>query len=151
METKTTMTMMPKPGHFFEDLHVGMEARFSKTVTEADILGFAHVSGDQNPLHIDANYAATTVFKERIAHGMLTASYISAAFAMELPGPGCVYISQSLNFRGPVKIGDTVVAHIQIRELLVAKKRAIFECKCLVAGKSVLEGEAVLMVPSRPA
>ena len=136
--------------HYFEDLQTGMEAMFSKVITEADIMAFAEVSGDRNPVHIDHAYAAGTMFKARIAHGMLTAGLISATFAMQLPGPGCVYISQTLNFKGPVHIGDEVSANVKVVELIAGKRRARFECVCRVGGKSVLEGEAVLMVPGRP-
>ena len=133
----------------FEDLQLGMEAFLSKTVTEQDIIAFAEVTGDKNPVHLDAAYAAKTMFKQRIAHGMLTAGYISAVFGMELPGPGAIYVSQTLNFKGPVKIGDTVVTKVKIVELIAAKRRARFDCVCSVDGKLVLEGEAVLMVPGR--
>ena len=143
------MTIMERTAYCFEDLQLGMEASFQKTVTEADIITFATVSGDKNPVHLDASYAARTMFKERIAHGMLTASYISAVFGMEMPGPGAIYISQTLNFRAPVKIGDVVTAKVKVVELIEGKRRARFECQCLVAGKAVLEGEAVLMVPAR--
>ncbi len=135
--------------HAFEDLHVGMSASYTRTLTQAEIEQFAAVSGDFNPVHMDEAYAASTLFKTRIAHGMLTAGYISAVFGMDLPGPGCIYVSQTLNFRGPVKAGDTVVASVKIVELFPAKKRARFECACKVDGKSVLEGEAILMVPNR--
>lgn len=122
----------------------------SKTVTEADIVAFANVSGDKNPVHLDAAYAATTMFKERIAHGMLSAGYISAVFGMQLPGPGSIYVSQTLNFKAPVKIGDTVVTTVKVLELM-EKRRVKFETVCSVGGKPVLAGEAVLMVPARPA
>ncbi|MEK7098287.1 MAG: MaoC family dehydratase [Patescibacteria group bacterium] len=144
------MSQVVRTQYFFEDLKVGMEASFAKTVSEADIATFAEVTGDKNPVHLDAAYAAKTIFKEPIAHGMLTAGYISAVFGMELPGPGAIYISQSLNFRGPVKIGDRVVANVRVIELYPAKRRARFESICSVGGKPVLEGEAVLMVPARP-
>ena len=143
------MNVITRQVYFFEDLEPGMEASFAKTVSEADIVSFAEVTGDKNPVHLDAKYAAGTMFKERIAHGMLTASYISAVFGMEMPGPGVIYISQTLNFRGPVKIGDRVVAKVRVMELYPAKRRARFECVCSVDGKPVLEGEAVLLVPSR--
>jgi 3-hydroxybutyryl-CoA dehydratase len=130
-------------GVFFEDLSVGQEASLSKTVSEADIVAFAEISGDKNPVHIDAQYAAGTMFKERIAHGMLSAAYISAVFGMKLPGPGAIYI--------PVKIGDTVVTTVKVIELIAEKKRARFETVCSVNGKAVVQGEAVLMVPARPA
>lgn len=136
---------------YFEDLSVGQEASLSHTVTEKDIQAFADVSGDRNPVHLDAAYAATTMFKERIAHGMLSAAYISAVFGMKLPGPGAIYISQTMAFKAPVKIGDTVVTTVKIVELLPEKKRARFETVCSVNGKPVLTGEAQLMVPTRPA
>ena len=144
------MTIMERKTYFFEDLQLGMEADVQKTVTEADIIGFAEISGDKNPVHLDAGYAAKTMFKERIAHGMLTASYISAVFGMKMPGPGAIYISQTLNFKAPVKIGDAVTARVKVVELFEQKRRARFECQCVVNGKVVLEGEAVLMVPARP-
>jgi 3-hydroxybutyryl-CoA dehydratase len=143
------MNVSTRQVYFFEDLEVGMEASFAKTVSEADIIAFADVTGDKNPVHLDAAYAARTIFKEPIAHGMLTAGYISAVFGMELPGPGAIYVSQTLNFRGPVRIGDRVVAKVRVMELYPAKRRARFESICSVAGKPVLEGEAVLMVPAR--
>ncbi len=145
------MTAKPGKTHYFEDLKVSQEASKTHTVTEADIVAFAQVSGDHNPVHIDAAYAANTMFKERIAHGMLSAGYISAVFGMQLPGPGAIYMSQSLSFRGPVKIGDTVVTTVKIIELVPDKKRAKFECTCVVNDKPVLVGEALLMVPSKPA
>ncbi|HUJ38725.1 MAG TPA: MaoC family dehydratase [Hyphomicrobium sp.] len=138
-------------GVFFEDLSVGQEASLSKTVTEADIAAFAEISGDKNPVHLDAQYAAGTIFKERIAHGMLSAAYISAVFGMKLPGPGAIYISQTLSFKAPVKIGETVITTVKVVELIPEKKRARFECVCSVNGKPVVQGEAVLMVPARPA
>jgi 3-hydroxybutyryl-CoA dehydratase len=136
---------------YFEDLAVGQEASLSNTVTEAVITAFADVSGDRNPVHLDEAYAASTMFKGRIAHGMLSAAYISAVFGMKLPGPGAIYLSQTLVFKAPVKIGDTVVTTVKLVELLPEKKRARFETICAVNGKPVLTGEAVLMVPSRPA
>ena len=96
-------------------------------------------------------WVAGTMFKERIAHGMLSAAYISAVFGMKLPGPGAIYISQTLNFKAPVKIGDTVVTTVKVIELIAEKKRARFETVCSVNGKAVVQGEAVLMVPTRPA
>ncbi len=145
------MNLINRHAYFFEDLEVGMEASFAKTVSEADIIAFAEVTGDKNPVHLDAEYAAKTIFKEKIAHGMLTAGYISAVFGMEMPGPGAIYVSQTLNFRAPVREGDRVVAKVRVMELYPAKRRARFECTCSVDGKPVLEGEAVLMVPARTA
>lgn len=143
--------MSPPKSYCIEDLSVGMESSLSKTVTEADIVAFAEVSGDRNPVHLDADYAAKTMFKERIAHGMLSAAYISAVFGMQMPGPGAIYMSQTLAFKAPVKIGDTVVTTVKVAEVIAEKKRARFECVCAVNGKPVLTGEAVLMVPSRGA
>lgn len=136
-------------GHFFEDLSIGMEARIARAVTEEDIAAFARVSGDFNPVHLDKAYAATTPFKTCISHGILTASYISAVLGMKLPGPGCVYVSQTLNFKTPVYVGMEVITTVKITGLIPEKKRAIFSCVCKVGDKVVLEGEAVLMVPSR--
>jgi 3-hydroxybutyryl-CoA dehydratase len=143
--------MTAAKGVFFEDLSVGQEASLSNTVSEANIVAFAEISGDRNPVHLDADYAATTMFKERIAHGMLSAAYISAVFGMKLPGPGAIYMSQTLKFKAPVKIGDTVVTTVKVAELMPEKRRARFECVCTVNDKPVVEGEAMLMVPARPA
>lgn len=137
--------------YYFEDLKIGQEAKISKTVGESDIVAFAELSGDKNPVHLDADYAAKTMFKERIAHGMLSAAYISAVFGMQLPGPGAIYISQTLNFKAPVKIGDTVVTTVKVAELVPEKRRARFECVCSVNDKPVVQGDAMLMVPARPA
>jgi len=136
-------------GYFFEDLKVGLTASFGRTVTEADIVLFAGVSGDTNPIHINQEYAATTMFKGRIAHGILSAAFISCVLGTKLPGPGAVYVAQSLRFKAPVRIGDTVVATVEIIELLPDRKRANFKTTCAVGGTVVIEGEATLMVPSR--
>lgn len=145
------MTIMVRNAYHFEDLEVGMEASVQRTVAESDIIAFAEVTGDKNPVHLDEAYAAKTMFKGRIAHGMLSAGYLSAVFGMEMPGPGAIYVSQTMNFKAPVRIGDVVTAKVKVVELIPAKKRARFECVCLVNGKPVMEGEAVLMVPARPA
>ena len=136
-------------GYQFEDLSVGMSASYGRTVTEADILMFAGVSGDTNPVHLNAEVAAQSMFKERIAHGMLSAGFISTVFGTKLPGPGCIYLSQSLKFRAPVRIGDTVVAKVTVKELVPEKRKATFETVCTVAGKVVLEGQADILVPAR--
>lgn len=145
--------MMPTAGkpYFFEDLSVGQEASMARTVTESDIVAYAALSGDYNPVHLDAEYAAQTPFKARIAHGILSAGYISAVFGMRLPGPGSIYISQTLNFRAPVKIDDVVTTTVKLIELFPEKRRAKFETVCSVGGKPVLSGEAMLMIPPRPA
>lgn len=134
-------------GYFFEDLSEGMTSEFTKTVTEADIIKYAEVSGDTNPVHLNAEYAATTMFKERIAHGMLTAGFISAVFGTQLPGPGSIYVNQSLKFKAPVKIGDEVTATVEVTGKLPDKKFVTFSTVCTVGGKPVLQGEATLMVP----
>ncbi len=136
-------------GYYFEDLSVGMVGVFGKTVTEADVVTFAGVSGDFNPVHINEAFAKETMFEGRIAHGMLSAAFISTVFGTRMPGPGCIYLSQNLKFKAPVRIGDTVVARVEITELNADKKRASFKTTCSVGDKVVLDGEAVLMVPSR--
>jgi 3-hydroxybutyryl-CoA dehydratase len=144
MQLSTT----PK-SYAFEDLFLGQKARLVSQVTQADIEAFARISGDMNPVHLDADYAATTPFKGTIAHGMLTAAYVSAVFGTDMPGPGVIYVSQTLNFRAPVRAGDEVITSVVVVDLMPAKKRARFDCLCTVRGKTVLEGEAILMVPSR--
>ncbi len=134
---------------FFEDLSIGQSASFGKTITEADILMFAAVSGDTNPVHINKEAAAASMFKERIAHGMLSAGLISAVLGTRLPGEGTIYLAQNLKFRAPVKIGDTVTATVTITALDEAKKRVTLNTVCTVEGKPVIEGEATVMVPSR--
>ena len=143
--------LQPMHGYYLEDLSVGMSAVFGKTVTEADIMAFAGVSGDTNPIHLHADFAKASRFGERIAHGMLSASFISTVVGTRLPGPGSIYVSQSLNFKAPVKIDDVVVTTVKLIELVPEKKRARFETVCSVGGKPVLTGEAVLMIPARPA
>jgi 3-hydroxybutyryl-CoA dehydratase len=141
-------SMSPK-SYAFEDLYLGQEARLVSHVTQSDIEAFARISGDTNPVHLDAAFAATTPFKGTIAHGMLTAAYVSAVFGTDMPGPGVIYVSQTLNFRAPVRAGDEVITTVRIVDLIPAKKRVRFDCLCTVRGKTVLEGEAILMVPGR--
>ena len=136
-------------GYFIEDLSLGMSASVAKTVTEADIVLFAGVTGDMNPVHVDETYAAATMFKGRIAHGMLSAGFISAVIGMRLPGPGTIYMSQSLKFRAPVRIGDTVTATAKVTNIIAEKGRAVIETVCSVGDVIVTEGEALVMVPSR--
>lgn len=135
--------------HRFEDLELGMTASVSRTVSEADILMFAGVSGDTNPVHLDQEFAASTMFGGRIAHGMLSAGLISAVFGTRLPGPGSIYLSQTLKFKAPVKIGDTVVARVTVKELKTEKRRAVFSTVCSVGTTVVLDGEAELLIPAR--
>lgn len=134
---------------FVEDLAPGMTASISKTITEADIILYSGVSTDVNPLHLDEDYAAETIFKGRVAHGMLSASLISAVLANKLPGPGTIYMSQNMRFRAPVRPDDTVTARVTIKEVLVDKKRVILDTTCTVRGNVVIEGEATVMFPSR--
>ena len=135
----------------FEDLAVGMKERLSKTIASSDVVGFAEVTGDRNPIHLSEHFAARTPFGTRIAHGLYTAGLISAVLGTRLPGPGAVYISQSLRFRAPVHIGDTVAVTVEVVELVPAKRRAKLSCVCRVAGEVVLDGEALVQVPSREA
>ena len=139
------------PGLHFEELSVGQSAEMTREVTEAVIAAFAEVSGDINPVHLDAEYAKTTSFGERIAHGMLSAAYISAVLGTQLPGPGAIYISQSMRFRRPVKIGDAVTARVTVTLLDEAKGQVVLETLCLANGKTVLQGEAVVLAPRKPA
>ncbi len=136
-------------GYCIEDLAVGMTASFAKTVTEADIVLFAGISGDTNPVHLNQEYAAGTMFQGRIAHGMLTVGFISAVLGTKLPGPGAIYMSQNLKFKAPVRAGDTVTARATITELFPEKRRVVMRTVCTVGDTVVVEGEAMLMVPSR--
>ena len=138
-------------GYDIEDFSIGMSATFSKTITEADIVLFAGVSGDCNASHINQEFAESTPFLGRIAHGMLTASFISAAVANKLPGPGAIYMNQSLNFRAPVRPGDTVHATVTVRQIMLEKKRVVLETICVVRGCVVIDGEALVKVGSSQA
>ncbi len=133
----------------FEDLRVGMSASTGKTITEADIQMFATVSTDTNPVHMSEEAAAATPFHHRIAHGMLSAGLISAVLGNRLPGPGTIYMSQSLRFRAPVRIGDTVTATAEVTALDVVKRRATLKTTCMVGDRVVIDGEALVMPPSR--
>ena len=137
-------------GYYLEDLKVGMSAAFGKTVTEADIMAFAGVSGDTNPVHLHQDFAAGTIFKGRVAHGMLGASFISTILGTKLPGPGCIYVSQNLQFKAPVRAGDTVTARAVIAEIIPEKRRVVLRTTCSVGDKVVIDGEAVALVPNRP-
>lgn len=136
--------------YYIEDLKPGMSESFSHTVTERDIELFGEVSGDMNPAHFDAAFAATTPFKTRIAHGVLSASYISTVLGMKMPGPGSIFISLTTRFKAPVRIGDTVTATCTVKEVLAEKRRVSFDCACKVGDTVVVEGEAVVMPPPRP-
>lgn len=136
-------------GYFFEDLTIGQTDAFSKTVSTEDIQGFAEVSGDRNPVHLDADYAATTPFKGCIAHGILTASFISTVIGTQMPGPGCIYVSQNLKFKAPVRPGDEVKAICTVTGLNEKRKFASIQTQCFVGETLVVDGEATVMVPSR--
>jgi 3-hydroxybutyryl-CoA dehydratase len=138
-----------KQGKAFEDLAVGMTASVEHTVTEQDVADFARVSGDYNPVHMDDAYAKSTLFGGRIAHGALTASYISAILGNELPGPGAIFTDLNMSFRRPVRIGDTVTAIAEVTELVARGNRVTLAIRCEVDGKAVIKGEAKVMVPSR--
>lgn len=137
--------------YHIDQLQPGMSASTSKTVTEADIILFAGISTDVNPAHLDEEYAKGTMFGGRIAHGMLSAGFISAVLANKMPGPGTIYLSQTLKFKAPVRPGDTVTATATVKEVNVAKNRVTLDTVCTVAGKVVIEGECVMMPPVRPA
>ncbi|WP_029060241.1 MaoC family dehydratase [Stappia stellulata] len=134
---------------YFEDLSVGQSECLIKTVNSSDVVGFAEVSGDRNPIHLSEHFAARTPFRTRIAHGLYTASLISAVLGTRLPGPGAIYLSQTLNFRAPVRIGDDVTVTVTVAELMEKGNRARLDCKCAVGETVVLEGEAVVKVPLR--
>ncbi len=136
-------------GLFFEDLTVGQSVETSRLVTADVVEAFATVSGDTNPVHLDEAYAQATPFKTRIAHGMLSGAYISAAIGTKLPGPGSIYLSQSMRFRRPVKLGDTVLTRVTITALDAERGHATLATLCEVAGKTVVDGEAVILVPRK--
>ena len=141
--------MEEKHGYFLEDMEVGMTAVYAKTVTDADIVMFAGISGDTNPVHLDAHFADQTVFKGRIAHGMLSASFISTVLGTRLPGPGCIYLSQDLKFRAPVKAGETVTARVTVTDVNRDNKRVVVDTICTVGDTVVIDGEALLLVSRR--
>jgi 3-hydroxybutyryl-CoA dehydratase len=141
--------MNPQNGYDIEDISVGMGAETAKTISEADILLFTAVSTDTNAVHLDEEYGKTTMFGGRIAHGMLSASLLSSVLGTRLPGPGVIYLAQSLRFKAPVRIGDTVHAKVTVKEVLVDKCRVVLDTVCTVAGKVVIEGEATVMATSR--
>ncbi len=136
-------------GYYIEDLALGMSTSYGRTVTETDIANFAGVSGDTNPLHLNAEFAATTRFKQRIAHGMLSAAYISTLIGNRLPGPGCLYIAQTLRFVAPVRIGDTVIATATVTDIDTARRRVKLSTICRVGDTVVVDGEAETLVETR--
>ncbi len=147
--TEVSNTFAAMHGLYLEDLTVGMSAMFGKTVTEADIAAFAGVSGDTNPLHLHDGFAHTTRFGQRIAHGMLSGSFISTVVGTKLPGPGSIYVSQTLSFTAPVSIGDTVTAICTITDINHERRRVTLKTQCLSGDTVVIDGEAVVSVPRR--
>jgi 3-hydroxybutyryl-CoA dehydratase len=136
-------------GYYIEDLTVGMSDSFAKTVTEADVILFAGITGDSNPIHINEEFAAGTMFKGRIVHGEFSGGLISAVLGTRLPGPGSIFVAQSMRFKAPVRIGDTVTATVTVKEINPERRRVILATVCTVKGKAVVEGEATMMVDSR--
>ena len=137
----------PEKGYVLEELSVGMSAKYARTVTETDLVLFAGISGDSNPIHMNALYAAKTRFGDRIVHGMLSAGYLSALLGSKLPGPGTIYLKQNLNFRHPVRIGDTVEAEITITGIVEEKARVTLNTVCRVGDTVVIDGDALVLVP----
>jgi 3-hydroxybutyryl-CoA dehydratase len=131
-----------------EEINVGMEVTYSQTITDADVKTFAGFSGDNNPVHMSDEYAENSRYKKRIAHGLMSASFFSALFGTKLPGPGCVYVSQSLQFKKPVYIGDTVTASAIVKAIDLNKRRVVFKTLCKVKNKIVIDGEAELYIPN---
>jgi 3-hydroxybutyryl-CoA dehydratase len=136
--------------YYIDQLKPGLSESLTRTVSERDIQLFGEVSGDMNPVHFDEEYAKTTMFKGRIAHGMLSASYISTVLGMQIPGPGTIFMSATTRFKAPVRIGDTVVTTCTVREVNAEKRRVIFDTVCRVGDAAVVEGEALVMAPARP-
>ena len=124
-----------------------MSESYSQTISEADVKAYAGISGDRNPVHMDDEYAEKSRYKKRIAHGMISSSFFSALFGTKLPGPGCVYVNQSLNFKRPVYIGDTVTAIITVTKIDEIKSRVYFDTVCKVKNKIVIDGQAELYIP----
>ena len=136
-------------GYYFEDLEIGMSSTYVRTITEDDIALFATISGDNNPVHLNHEFASATMFKGCVAHGMLSAGFISTILGTKLPGPGCIYLSQNLNFKAPVRANDTVTAEVTITKLVPEKQLAKLDTSCLVNGKQVITGEATVLVSSK--
>ncbi|MFT7454649.1 MAG: 3-hydroxybutyryl-CoA dehydratase [Saprospiraceae bacterium] len=136
-------------GYYLEDLSIGMVSSYKKTITAKDIEAFAAVTGDSNPVHLDADYAATTPFKARIAHGMMSAGLISTVLGTQLPGPGCIYLDQQIKFRAPVFIDDTVVATVTVEEINQRRGRVSLKTQCFVKDKLVADGTASMMVDKK--
>ncbi len=136
-------------GRTMDQLHVGDVASFSKTIAECDVYAFAGITGDLTPVHVDAQAAAASPFGARVAHGMLTASLVSTVLGLKLPGPGTIFLSQSMRFLKPVYIGDTVTARVEVAELIEPRNRVRLGTRCVnQRGEVVGEGEAVVLAPT---
>lgn len=135
--------------YFMEELEVGQQASFSKTISETDVYMYAGITGDVNPAHIDETYAKETRFRTRIAHGMLSAGLISAVLGTQLPGPGSIYVSQMLEFKAPVYIGDTITAKVTVKELKKEKNRVLLKTSCYNQNGDLVTDGAALMMPRR--
>ncbi|PHS24381.1 MAG: (R)-hydratase [Robiginitomaculum sp.] len=144
------MSSDPRHGYYLEDMKIGMFHEVSHTVTAKNVDDFARICGDYNPIHMDEDYAAKTPFGGRIAHGALTASYISAILGNDLPGPGAIFMTLELKFRAPVRIGDTVVARAEVVEINDRRGKVAMKVQCSVGDKVVVKGMAGVMVEKRP-
>lgn len=142
--------MSQEHGYYLEDLTIGMQSSYEKTIRAEDIDAFAAITGDTNPVHLDEVYAASTPFKARIAHGMLSAGLISTVLGTQLPGPGCIYLDQQIRFRAPVYINDVLVATVTVEEINERRGRVSLKTQCFVCGKLVADGTASMMVDRRP-
>tara|TARA_B100000989_G_C19526456_1_gene467144 strand:+ start:82 stop:528 length:447 start_codon:yes stop_codon:yes gene_type:complete len=136
-------------GYFLEDIFVGQEAELISLVKDEDIDTFAKITGDTNPIHINKEFAKNSIFKNKIAHGFLSASYISAVIGTKLPGPGCIYVKQSLQFLAPVYPGDEIVTKVKVKSIIIPKKRILLETFCCNNVTKVLDGEAEILVNSK--
>ena len=134
---------------YYEDLKVGQSASIENTVTEEDVQAFGKATGDMNPVHFDEEYAKKTLFKGRVAHGVLSIGFISAVLGMKLPGEGAIFVSAKVEFKAPVRIGDTVVTTGTVKEI-GERRRVVMECICAVNGNPVVVGEALVLAPKRP-
>ena len=130
-----------------QNIEIGMEVSYSQTITDADVKAYSGLSGDRNPVHMDEEYSKDSRFGKRIAQGMISASFFSALFGTKLPGEGCVYVAQNLQFRRPVYLGDTVTATVIVNSVDLIKRRVFFRTICKVKDKIVIDGEAELFVP----
>lgn len=138
----------PEGGYILDELSVGMTAELQVPITHERIMAFAEASGDYNPLHVDEEFATASAYRGRVAHGLLSASFVSAVVGTMLPGPGAIYLGQTLNFHKPVRIGDVVTARVTVQSI-DPSARVVLKTECLVQGEAVLEGEATIRVPRR--